>query len=149
MRRPGSPPPPVEYFPPDATPIPYGADEDDLNDLGVIRTALFANFGNIKLAATALGVAPGQLSRVVEASVDLKTDRDAARRMIVDQAEAIVVEQLTDERNTDRRDEASKFVLTTLGKSLGWGSQATAPSGFSMSDGQRTLSIRWMGDAEP
>ena len=89
MRRPGSPPPPVEYFPPDATPIPYGADEDDLNDLGVIRTALFANFGNIKLAATALGVAPGQLSRVVEASVDLKTDRDAARRMIVDLAEAM------------------------------------------------------------
>jgi hypothetical protein len=47
--------------------------------------------------------------------------------MIVDEAEHVVVEQLLDDRNTDRRDEASKFVLTTLGKALGWGSKPHRP----------------------
>jgi hypothetical protein len=144
MRRPGSPIP-IEDLPADLAPIPYGA---DIEDAEAIRTALYLNYGNCKLAAQSLGCRAGALSRIVESSPELKAERDAARRMIVDQAEAVVVEQLTDDRNPDRRDEASKFVLTTLGKALGWGSQATSPAGFSMSDGQRTLSIRWMGDAE-
>jgi hypothetical protein len=69
--------------------------------------------------------------------------------MIVDQAETIVIEQLEDIDNPERRDEAAKFVLTSLGKSLGWGTQATSQAGFSLSDGQgRTLSVRWQSDGD-
>lgn len=134
---------PLDYLPPDLAPMPYGAGPDDLE---AVRTALWLNFGNVGLAAKALSAPAGELARVVERSPELKSDRDAARRMLVDRAEAVVVEQLSDERNTDRRDEASKFVLTTLGKALGWGSQATAPNGFSMSDGVRTLQVKWQSD---
>jgi hypothetical protein len=68
--------------------------------------------------------------------------------MIVDQAEAVVVEQLLDTGQADRRDEAAKFVLTSLGRSLGWGQTAATPAaGFSLSDGTgRTLSVRWQND---
>ena len=142
-RRPGAPIP-LEYLPEDLAPIPYGADIDDIE---AIRTALYLNFGNVGLAARALGCLPGQLARKVELSSDLKSDRDAARRMIVDQAEAVVVEQLTDTEQTDRRDEAAKFVLTSLGKALGWGTQATTAAGFSMTDGGgRTLQVKWQTD---
>jgi len=98
---------PIEYLPEDLAPIPYGADIDDEE---AIRTALYLNFGNVGLAARSLGCLPGALARIVEASSALKSDRDAARRMIVDQAEQVIVEQLTDTDQTDRRDEAAKFV---------------------------------------
>lgn len=149
MRRPGSAYKPgtelpVELLPPDLAPIPYGADGEDDE---AVRTALWLNYGNLKLAAQALGASPGALARKVEQTPSLKTDRDAARRMIVDEAEHVVVEQLLDDRNTDRRDEASKFVLTTLGKALGWGNQATSAAGFSLSDGDgRTLQVKWQTD---
>lgn len=78
----------------------------------------------------------------------LKADRDAARRMIVDQAEAVVVEQLLDADQPDRRDAAAQFVLTSLGRSLGWGnSPASQAAGFSLSDGSgRTLQVKWQSD---
>jgi hypothetical protein len=142
-RRPGAPIP-LEYLPEDLAPIPYGA---DIEDEEAIRTALYLNFGNVGLAARSLGALPGALARIVEASTALKADRDAARRMIVDQAEQVIVEQLTDTQQTDRRDEAAKFVLTSLGKALGWGTQATSAAGFSMTDGGgRTLQVKWQTD---
>src|SRR5215213_5615437 len=135
-RRPGSPIP-LEYLPEDLAPIPFGA---DIEDTEAIRTALYLNYGNVGLAARSLGCLPGALARIVEKSADLKSDRDAARRMIVDQAEGVIVEQLTDASSIDRRDDAAKFVLTSLGRALGWGTQATAAAGFSMTDGGgRTL----------
>jgi len=101
----------------------------------------------VGLAARSLGCLPGALARVVEKSIELKSDRDAARRMIVDQAEQVIVEQLTDAASIDRRDDAAKFVLTSLGKALGWGAQATSAAGFSMTDGGgRTLQVKWQTD---
>jgi hypothetical protein len=148
MRRPNSYKPgaelPIELLPPDLAPIPYGADGEDDE---AVRTALWLNYGNLKLAAQALGASPGALARKVEATPSLKLDRDAARRMIVDEAENVIVEQLTDPSSTDRRDEAAKFVLTSLGKSLGWGTQATAAAGFSLTDGGgRQLTVKWQTD---
>ena len=135
---------PIELLPPDLAPIPYGADGEDDE---AVRTALWLNYGNIRLAARALGAAPGALARKVEQDPSLKTDRDAARRMIVDEAENVIVEQLTDVNSVDRRDEAAKFVLTSLGKALGWGQQATSAAGFSLSDGGgRTLQVKWQTD---
>ena len=142
-RRPGAPVP-LEYLPEDLAPIPYGA---GIEDTDAIRTALYLNYGNVGLAAKSLGCLPGALARIVEQSAGLKSDRDAARRMIVDQAEQVIVEQLTDAAQTDRRDEAAKFVLTSLGKALGWGQQATSAAGFSMTDGGgRTLQVKWQTD---
>ena len=68
--------------------------------------------------------------------------------MIVDQAEAVVVEQLLDANQPDRRDEAARFVLTSLGKSLGWGTSTTGQAaGFSLSDSSgRTLQVKWQSD---
>jgi len=79
----------------------------------------------------------------------LKADRDAARRMIVDQSEAVIVEELLDQDQPERRSEAARFVLTSLGKSLGWGTgqSATQAAGFSLSDGAgRTLQVKWQSD---
>jgi hypothetical protein len=149
VRRPNTQPAPgeaipLEYLPADLAPIPYGA---DIEDIEAIRTALYLNYGNVGLAARSLGALPGALARVVEQSAELRSDRDAARRMIVDQAEAVIVEQLTDKAQIDRRDEAAKFVLTSLGKALGWGTQATTAAGFSLSDGGgRTLQVKWQTD---
>ena len=146
VRRPGTrtTEPDIEYLPPDLAPLPYGANEEDED---AIRTALYLNFGNVGLAARALGCLPGALARKIELLPSLKADRDAARRMIVDQAEAVVVEQLLDTDQADRRDEAARFVLTSLGRSLGWGQTTQAQAGFSLSDGSgRTLSIRWQSD---
>ena len=149
MKRPNTTPAPgtqipMEYLPEDLEVIPYGA---DIEDEEAIRTALYLNYGNVGLAARSLGVLPGALARIIEQSTDLKADRDAARRMIVDAAEANIVEQLTDKAQVDRRDEAAKFVLTSLGKALGWGTQATSAAGFSMTDGGgRTLQVKWQTD---
>ena len=109
---------------------------------------MYLNYGNVGLTARQLGITPGALARRIELIPSLKADRDAARRMIVDQAEAVIVEQLTDTRQVDRRDEAARFVLTTLGKSLGWGN-AGGPSGggISLADGSgRQLTVRWQTD---
>jgi hypothetical protein len=101
----------------------------------------------VGLAANALGCAPGALARRIELLPSLKADRDAARRMIVDQAEAIVVSELQDDQNPERQSETARFVLTSLGKSLGWGAQATSQAGFALTDGSgRTLSVRWQND---
>jgi hypothetical protein len=135
----------LDYLPPDLAPIPYGAGVDDDE---AIRTSLYANFGNVGLAARQLGCLPGQLARRIELLPSLKADRDAARRMIVDQAEAVIVEQLLDADQPDRRDESARFVLTSLGKGVGWGANATAAAaGFSLSDGAgRTLQVKWQSD---
>jgi hypothetical protein len=78
----------------------------------------------------------------------LKADRDAARRMIVDQSEAVIVEELLDADQPERRSEAARFVLTSLGKSLGWGTgQSSTGGGLSLSDGSgRTLQVKWQSD---
>jgi hypothetical protein len=67
--------------------------------------------------------------------------------MIVDQAEQVVVGELQDDSNPERQSETARFVLTSLGKSLGWGAQATSQAGFALTDGSgRTLSVRWQND---
>ena len=68
--------------------------------------------------------------------------------MIVDQAEAVIVEQLTD-ADSDRSSRRSCQVRADhhSGKALGWGTQATAAAGFSLSDGGgRTLQVKWQTD---
>ena len=107
------------------------------------------SFGNTGRAAALLEVSPGQLARQIELSPTLKADRDVARRMIVDLAEERIVEALLDDTSTERRDETARFVLTSLGRGLGWSTSASAPAaaGFSLSDGSgRTLSVKWQTD---
>ena len=132
-------------MPPDLAPLPYGATDEDED---AVRTALYLNYGNVGLAARSLGCLPGALARKIEMVPSLKADREAARRMIVDQSEAVVVTELLDETQPERQSEAARFVLTSLGKSLGWGGAAAAASaGFSLSDGAgRTLQVKWQSD---
>lgn len=139
--------PEVDYLPPDLRPLPIAPDSDDDE---AIRTALYLNFGNVGLAARALGRRPGELARQIELFPSLRADREAARRMIVDQSEQVVIEQLLDENDIERRDDAAKFVLTSLGRTLGWGQTAQASqAGFSLSDGSgRTLQVKWQSDGE-
>ena len=94
VRRPNSKTPEIEYLPPDLAPLPYGASTDDED---AVRTALYLNYGNVGLAARQLGCLPGALARQIELVPSLKADRDAARRMIVDQSEAVIVEELLDD----------------------------------------------------
>ena len=67
--------------------------------------------------------------------------------MIVDQAEAVIVEQLTDADQIDRRDEAAKFVLTSLGQGAGLGDAGDRRCRVLMTDGGgRTLQVKWQTD---
>jgi hypothetical protein len=136
-----APPPAVEVLPPDLIPLSEGDFDDD-----AVRTALYLSWGNVSKAARMLNMPAGMLARRVELSGSLKADRDAARRLIVDTAEAKIVERLTSLEGDDLYDTV-KFVLTTLGKEVGWGAgQPRSAGAVALTDGSRSLTVKWNED---
>lgn len=141
MRKRAFAPPAVEELPSDLVPLSEGDFDDD-----AIRTALYLSWGNVSKAAQLLKMPAGMLARKVELSTSLKADRDAARRLIVDCAEAKIVERLT-ELQGDELYDTVKFVLTTLGKEVGWGAAQPRTAGaVALTDGSRSLTVRWNDD---
>jgi hypothetical protein len=141
-RRPFSPP--AHMLPPD---LPVLTETPDLSDEDVLRTALYVSWGNVLKAAELLGLPAGVLARRIESSKSLKADRDAARRLIIDAAEGKIIDRLADTEGEDQY-ETAKFVLTSLGKEVGWGAAAprSPAGGFALSDGSRSLVVKWNDD---
>jgi hypothetical protein len=121
--------------------------DDPLHDDEQIRTALFINYGNVTRTAEMLGLHAGVLARHVNRVSSLKTDQMAARQLIVDRAEEAILDRLTTTEG-DEQYETAKFILTSLGKELGWGATSKSAASLSLSDGNRTLSVRWNDGSE-
>lgn len=108
------------------------------------RTAIWRTQGNIAEAAAILKVAPSRLRAMVKRSEYLLREVEEAREQIVDLAEGVVRDALSD---PDRADAMARFVLQTQGKVRGWGNavggnsvniKATGGITFQWADGTLT-----------
>jgi hypothetical protein len=81
--------------------------------------------GNISKAAEVLKVTSVRLRNFIKKSPYLTAEMQEAADRMVDIAESNVYDALTDELDPSRRDTMSRFVLTNIGKSRGWGSGST------------------------
>ena len=106
------------------------------------RTAIWMARGNITEAAHILKITSKRLRNFVKASAYLSSELNEASEQLVDIAEKNVHEALTDEEDSTRRDVMSRFVLTNLGKSRGYGSQS--PSALSVKNSAGgTIIVQW------
>ena len=86
------------------------------------RTALWLCRGNITEAAKVLKITSLRLRNFINKSPYLSAEVQEALDQVVDVAEQVVYEALTDEEDSGRRDTMARFVLGSQGKRRGWGS---------------------------
>ncbi len=82
------------------------------------RTAIWEERGNISRAAERLKVPSSRLRAFVKASPYLQREVSEASERLVDMAEDVVYDAL---RDPQRQDTMARFVLSSKGKSRGWG----------------------------
>lgn len=80
--------------------------------------------GNISEAAKLIKVTPLRLRQFVNKSPYLSAEMQEAKDQLVDVAEDVVYQALTDEKDEGRRDTMARFVLGSQGRSRGWGQGA-------------------------
>lgn len=117
------------------------------------RTAIWRAEGNISEAARLLKITSLRLRQFVQKSPFLLAELQEARDQIVDIAEKVVVDALTDEEDKSRRDTMARFVLGSQGKSRGWGSGA-AGGAMNIKNAGGTIIVQWadgstFGEPEP
>lgn len=78
--------------------------------------------GNITEAAKLLKVTALRLRTFVQKSPFLSAEMQEAKDQLVDIAEGIVYDALTDGEDKSRQDSMARFVLGAQGKARGWGS---------------------------
>lgn len=132
--------------------IPLGARDgfwptDEPLEYQACRTALWYANGNVTKAAKLLSCAPGRLANLVKKDPDLARERSLAAEMMLDRAEAVMLEALDDEAKADA---AARWILEHGGRARGWARSATdsSPSiGLSFGTAQPgTVSIRWQNE---
>lgn len=106
------------------------------------RTAIWANAGNVTKAALMLKVDSARLRRYIASSPRLSAEKEEARNQILDKAEDVLIEALTDTDDVVRRDSMAKFALTNLGKDRGYGSKGTNNLTINNSSGG-TIQVSW------
>lgn len=90
-------------------------------DVEECRTALWMTRGNISEAAKLIKVTALRLRQFVNKSPYLSAEIQEAKDQLVDKAEDVVYDALTDEDDKARRDVMARFVLGSQGKARGWG----------------------------
>ena len=112
-------------LPTDLQPIPTQpwAERPDSLPLAVeeVRTALWLEEGSIPRAAIRLKVTSHRLRRFIQNSPRLLAEQNEAREQLADRAEEVVKEALFDPVDTGRRDSMAKYVLSSIGRSRGFG----------------------------
>lgn len=108
-----------------------------------VRTALWANSGNVTKAAQLLKVDSARLRRYIKNSPRLSVEVEEARNQILDRAEEIMIEALNDEDDVVRRDSMAKFALTNLGKERGFGQRPGAGTLTINNTGGGTIQVSW------
>lgn len=122
--------------------MPYSERPIDLPlDVEECRTALWMVSGNVTEAAKLLKTTSIRLRNFVKKSPYLTAEMQEASDRLVDIAESNVLNALTDELDPSRRDTMSRFVLTNIGRSKGWGTGGTAVSVKNSSGG--TIIVQW------
>ena len=113
-------------IPTDLVPLPTAPwDERPVSlplDVEECRTAIWRCQGNITEAAKLLKTTSLRLRSFVLKSPYLMAECQEAKDQLVDIAEGVVLEALTDEDDSGRRDTMARFVLGSQGKQRGWGS---------------------------
>jgi hypothetical protein len=109
-------------LPDDLKPIATQPWEERPSDLPLdreeCRTAIWNSRGNVTEAARVLKVSSARLRNFVRQSDYLSREVQEAREQIVDAAEQVVLDALSD---PTRADPMARFVLGSLGKPRGWG----------------------------
>jgi hypothetical protein len=111
-------------------------------DIEECRTAIWMVRGNITEAAKILKVTPLRLRKFVTKSPYLSAEMQEAKDQLVDIAENVVYDALTDEDDKGRKDTMARYVLTSQGKARGWGSASSAAVKINNAAGG-TIVVQW------
>ena len=135
----------VSAFPADLEPLPTAPFAERPLSLPLepeeCRTALWMVRGNITEAAKLIKVTPSRLRSFVTKSAYLSAEMQEAKEQLVDLAEDVVYDALTDEEDKGRKDTMARYVLSSQGKPRGWG---TASSGISVKNSAGgTIIVQW------
>lgn len=123
--------------------MPYSERPSELPlDAEECRTALWMCAGNITEAAKLLKITSIRLRTFVKKSPYLTAEMQEAADRLVDIAEANVLDALEDREDASRRDTMSRFVLTNIGRSRGWGT-GHSPSVNVKNSGGGTIIVQW------
>jgi hypothetical protein len=93
-----------------------------------------------------LKVSSSRLRNFIENSPRLTEERKEAREQMLDVAEDNAYEALKDEVDVSRRDQMTRYILTNLGGSRGYGSGGGKGNGPSINIKGGRLSIVWEGE---
>lgn len=110
-----------------------------------VLPVLRVEHGNVTECARALGVNSLQLRRFIRNTPELAAEIIEAREQVADKAEQVVFESLYD-ASSHIRDDASRFVLSTIAKDRGL-SRSAAVLTLPATGG--TLEICWLGQLGP
>lgn len=127
---------PLPTAPYDERPLELALDRDEC------RTALWRCRGNVTKAAELLKVAPNRLRSFINASAFLAAEQREAQEQLLDIAEDIMYQALTDEVDAARRDQMARFVATNLGGSRGYGNGKGGVN-LSLNTKKGTLVVSW------
>jgi hypothetical protein len=132
-------------LPSDLQPIPSAPwDERPLElplDVQECRTALWLHRGNITGAAKTLKVDSKRLRRFIKSNPYLSEELTEAQERIVDAAEDNVWDALNDDQDPGRRDSMSRFVLASIGRERGWGTNKNG--GLTVNSNGGPVTITW------
>ena len=110
-------------------------------DIEECRTAIWRAGGNITEASKLLKITSLRLRAFIRNSPYLSAEMQEAKDQIVDIAESVVVDALTDDEDKSRRDTMARFVLGSQGKSRGWGSGQAGNLNIKNTGG--TVIVKW------
>ena len=133
--------------------MPYSERPTELPlDIEECRTAIWSAAGNLTEAAKLLKVTSLRLRNFVNKSPFLSAEVQESKEQVVDKAEQVVIEALNDEDDKSRRDTMSRFVLSNIGKSRGWGTNSGGNVNIQNKGG--TIVVQWadgtaFGDSKP
>lgn len=109
-------------------------------DVEECRTALWLSRGNISEAAKRLKIPASRLRTFVKKSARLTEEVDEARQQLVDIAEDVAYDALTDEADPGRRDQMARFIMGNLGRERGYG---TGAGGVNINLPKGRINIQW------
>lgn len=108
-----------------------------------VRTALWRTRGNVSKAAELVKVSSQRLRTFVDKSEYLQRERDEAKEQMLDQAEDNVYEALTDHQDPGRKDSMTRFVLSQVGQSRGYGTKTGGVNVSTPGGGKGRITITW------
>ena len=136
----------VSEFPTDLEPLPTAPYAERPLSLPLepeeCRTALWMVRGNITEAAKLIKVTPSRLRSFVNKSAYLSAELQEAKEQLVDIAEDVVYDALTDEEDKGRKDTMARYVLSSQGKPRGWGTAVGQGISVKNSAGG-TIIVQW------